>query len=190
MLLLAHAGVQEGSCTYPRAAQRSPRSPRGRAGHEPQSSSPKQPSVGSQAVLCLSEPADHRHHGAEDYSGSLPLLSLQEARPQLGQCPPAACPPPWGCRGRLPCPEITPPPSADGLPLPGGPTGGPASRVQELASGGAGGRQGSPEALPHRPRRGGIAGFPELPECERGECALRAWGACSASVLSVLCKHA
>lgn len=68
-------------------------------------------------------------------------------------------------------PRNNPPPSADGLPLPGGPTGDTASRAEELTSGGAGGRQGSPEALPHHPRRGGITGFPELPEREHGECA-------------------
>lgn len=88
-LLLAPAGAQEGSCTDLCVAQCSPQGPHSRAGHEPQ-----QPSVRSQPVFYLSEPTDHCHHSTEDYSGS--LLLLEEAQPQLGQCPPAACPPPEG----------------------------------------------------------------------------------------------
>lgn len=81
---VARAGMQEGSCAYPHTAQCSPQGLHSHAGREPQGSSPRQPSVGSQAALCLSEPVDHRHHGTEDYSGSFLLLSLQ---PQLGQRP-------------------------------------------------------------------------------------------------------
>lgn len=66
-------------------------------------------------------------------------------------------------------PQNNPPPSADGLPVPGGRTGDAASCVQELAADGAGGRQGSPEALPHCARRGRIAGAAELRERARGE---------------------
>lgn len=113
--------------------------------------------------------------------------------PSLGSAPRPPAHQPRGMQGTAAVPRNNPPPSADGIPLPGGPTGDAASCVQELASGGAGGRQGSPEALPHRPHRGRLTSFPELPECERGEFALQACQACSASVGSmgsVLCECA
>lgn len=75
-----------------------------------------------------------------------------------------------GGSGMAAMPRNNPAPLADGLPLPRGPTSGASSCVPEFPSCGAGGRQSHCGAFPHCPDRNRIIPFPELPECERGEC--------------------
>lgn len=75
-----------------------------------------------------------------------------------------------GGAGMAAMPRKNPAPSADGLPLPRGPTSGASSCDPEFTSRGAGGRQSNSEAFPHCPDRSRIIPFPELPERERGEC--------------------
>lgn len=153
-------------------AQRLLRGPPGRAGHEPPSSSPSSRQWDPKLCFVFQTPLTTATMAQNITQVRCHYDRSEGHGPSSGRAPwlPAHHP---GAPGTAAVPQNNPPPSADGLPLPGGVPGAAASRVPELPSRGAGGRQGSPEALPHRPRRGGIAGFPELPERERGECALR-----------------
>lgn len=89
--------------------------------------------------------------------------------PNLGSVPQLPTPHPGGA-GMVAMPRNNPAPSADGLPLPRGPTRGASSCVPELTSCGAGGRQSNCGVFLYCPDWNKIIPFPELPECERGEC--------------------
>lgn len=91
--------------------------------------------------------------------------------PNSGSAPQLPLPHPGGA-GMAAMPRNNPPPLADGLPLPRGFTSGASSCAPEFTSRGAGGRQSHRGAFPHCPDRNRIIPFPELPECERGECLL------------------
>lgn len=101
----------------------------------------------TQVCCCHCNPKRHNSN-----SGSVPQL-----------CHP-------GGAGMAAMPRNNPTPSADGLPLPRGPTSGASSCDPELTSRGAGGRQSNREAFPYCPDRSGISPFPELPECQCGGC--------------------
>lgn len=160
---------EEGSCTSPGVGWCSSEGLHSHAGHKPWSSSPR--------------PPWSDHEPCFVFQSSLTTATLAERitqvccchcnpkrhNPNSGSAPQLPVPHPGGA-GLAAMPRNHPAPLADGLPLPRGPTSGAPSCAPEFTSRGAGGRQSHRGAFPHCPDWNRIIPFPELPECQRGEC--------------------